>query len=254
MLHESRADALEQLHASQAKARENEKQQMSYLMGELKAWKSQNEQRMHELSTRTAESLSHRPAAPRSPRNASPPPKYGGSTTTSAYGGDSLNGSPRKSNGNAHSNHHGYANGGDYQQRLAAQAAAAERPHLRRRLDQLRNGPPPTEREPPPSAASTSLRTPMPTYPPSPTASVPMSSSRAPPRPEDTSLRLPRNDAPASSASARLSRGVPAGSTALSGRSRLAAPAEEGRSLRALQKELDSLKSSLSVYLGSGLL
>ena len=28
---------------------------------------------------------------------------------------------------------------------------------------------------------------------------------------------------------------------------------EDGRSLRALQKELDSLKSSLSVYLGSGL-
>ena len=75
--------------------------------------------------------------------------------------------------------------------------------------------------------------------------------TRAPVRTESTSLRLPRHELPPS---ARLSR--PSGASAPATRLRgLAASApEDGRSLRALQKELDSLKSSLSVYLGSGLL
>ena len=49
LLHESRANALSQLHHSQARARSDEREQMTELMGELRQWKRQNEARMSEL-------------------------------------------------------------------------------------------------------------------------------------------------------------------------------------------------------------
>jgi hypothetical protein len=57
MVHESRADALEQLQASQARAREQEREQMHELMHELRSWKRQNERRMAELTMRTSATL-----------------------------------------------------------------------------------------------------------------------------------------------------------------------------------------------------
>jgi hypothetical protein len=185
---------------------------MAHLMGELHAWKRQNEVRMHELAQRTSEWTT-----PCITTAGARPPSTARAADADADDGrrplrdTELSLPPRPSasaaNGTA---------GGAHHQQHARSRASAELPPAR------------------PSSLTT-------------------------PRASETAARAGVGGARESSSRAACSLREPhraplaEPSSSLSARRSHAARPEEGRSLRALQKELDSLKSSLSVYLGSGL-
>ena len=230
LLHESRADALEQLHASQARAREAERRQMGELMGELQAWKKENEQRMEMLASRSNEL-----STPRLPPSKLAP-KFADNRSDSPPD-VATHAAPLPAATPAESRVNGGASG------------AAKRGG---RDDAFRSLRTPRATEPAPSSSgrenaaerlrpevASSLRWPAAEQP---TAATPQSGVGSRPplgRGGGGALSSPHHGD--YSSRRVVARGA-------------GDPPEESRSLRALQKELDSLKSSLSVYLGSGLL
>ena len=285
LLHESRADALEQLQASQSRAREHEREQMQGLMKELRSWKRQNERRMAELTARscatltpfgemrvperaaggaahTAPSYAATPTAARShddddddsdasqPRRspALPPsrsaarPNAASSIGTTprgllSRGGRLAEGAPSASRfGSVAPLEQHIPPPPHFSSSSAAELTEEEAPHSRKRpLGSGALGGRLSSREPPSAGR---LRAP----------------------PAATTFAGARQAPPAARAPSTYARQAPTSHLAIvrstPGRSANGTPERpegEGRSLRELQRELESLKSSLSVYLGSGL-
>ena len=201
LLHESRADALEQMHHSQAKARDDEREQMQELIGELRSWKRQNERRMAEMSQKSAadflackQSATSQPP-PQEAAYSRPPRHQALGATTSAATEVAV-------------------------YREAASSARAACSEAAKHCEAARH--------------------------------CAGRASEASSRPR-TGLAAAARSVAASSSS---SHSQPPNGTPLSARAGTTAsgPTPRGeRSLRELQRELESLKSSLSVYLGSGI-
>ena len=194
LLHESRADALEQLHIANAKAREEERGHVADLMSDLRQWKAQNEKRMAQLSARASRDMR--------------------AQLISAGGALSLHSPPPQ-------------------------------PEPQAKPRQLQELPPPPEEEPPAPPQSQADYSRL---------GVGISAEEAR-RLRTTAAALdrpvePQPPPPSSSAAPNIM--TPARRVGGAQHVERARP-EEGRSLRELQRELESLKSSLSVYLGSGL-
>ena len=208
MLHESRADALEQLHRSQARAREDEREQMSELMGELKEWKQQNEKRMKELGTRTG--FREYAASPSKPP---PPRQVAGPTTPRSYAARYADAKMGSDSSSARASPSRRDDAGWNGSRLIANVDRVNGHHIRSQGSRNDS----TDRLS--SSNGTSERKGL-------AAEARALGSRPP-------LPPPATNGPAAAPSTSQPRGE--------------------RSLRELQRELESLKSSLSVYLGSGL-
>ena len=250
MLHESRADALEQLHASQMKAREAERAQMANLMDELQSWKKQNEKRMAELAVRTKEMAENAFKKVRPHQGGGLPPLPGGGPAPAAPAAASAalaESASLSTNGGTGSN----INGGGIKMSPALRAARAGLT-----ADDATGIMPTVKRTPrvPPAERMTARELSL-------AAGAPgnNSSLRSSRRPSSTPSSTAAPATALSRAEALAARrdaatiAIQERAARVSNLTRQAHEIEDGRSLRALQKELDSLKSSLSVYLGSGL-